>query len=230
MFLIGGVLLCLLVWPASIRQGINGEVTQRRIPWAIKGMDFLLRDYEYRRISEEVTQGLGTNELKAEALFHWTHEHIRPTPPGMPVVDDHITHIIIRGYGQEDQRADVFCTLATYAGIPSFWKIFRSPAKPRSLVLSFAKIRGRWTVWDVSAGIAFRHPHGRLASVDEVAADPGLIRLAGERAPQRAQLYLLHLPDGLTRFSAPKPLRAAKQMPAARLLFELTKGWHWSKA
>lgn len=215
------LLLGLLAWPATTRQGVNSRVTEQRIPIVVKGMGFLVRDYEYRRLAAEVTQGQSTDELKADALFRWTREHIQPTPPSLPVVDDHISHIIIRGYGQEDQIADVFSTLITYAGIPSFWKVFRSPTEDGSFALSFVQIQGRWTLWDVPAGIVFRHPHGRLASVEEVAADPGLIRLAGTMAPQRAPLYLLLLSDGLTRFPVPRPLRAQRQMPLPRILDEL---------
>jgi hypothetical protein len=221
----GGVLLLgLLAWPATTRQGVNYKVTEKRIPVAVKGMGFLVRDHEYRRLAAEVTQGQNTDELKTNALFRWTREHIQPVPPGLPVVDDHISHIIIRGYGQEDQSADVFSTLVTYAGIPSFWKVFRSPTEDGSFALSFVKIQGRWTLWDVPAGIVFRHPHGQLASVEEVAADPGLMRLAAARVPQRAHLYpLLHLSDQLTRFSVPQPLRAEKQMPLPRVLSEIKK-------
>jgi hypothetical protein len=213
----------LLGFPATTRQGINFQVTQRSLPAGIKAADFIVRDYEYRRLAGELTRGAEGAEAKTEALLRWTHANIRPTPPGWPVVDDHISHIIIRGYGQEDQMADVFSTLSTYAGVPSFWKVFDKPSMPARLILSFAKISGRWTVWDVPVGIAFRHPQGGLASVEEVAADPDLIRFAGTRAPRRAHWYLLYLPEGLAKFSVPQPLRAEKQMPLRRILFELRR-------
>ena len=151
-FLAVALLLGLLMWPATTRQGVNCKVTEKRIPVAIKAMDFLVRDYEYRHLAAEITRGIPTEEAKAEALFQWTREHIRPIPPEWPLVDDHIGHIIIRGYGAEDQMADVFCTLATYAGIPSFWKVLHAPdaQDDRHYVISFVRIQGRWTVWEVS--------------------------------------------------------------------------------
>ncbi len=202
-FLAGTVLLGLLVWPATTRQGINFEVTEKRIPLVIKGMDFLVRNYEYRRLAAEVTRGLGTEEFRVEALFRWTREHIRPVPSGWPVVDDHISHILIRGYGTEDQMADVFTTLAAYAGIPAFWRAFGDPEdSPRVRgVLSFVRIGGRWTVWNVATGAVSRDTGNRLIPVEELAKDPGWSRLA--------------------LFSAPKVLRADEQMPLPRMLQEL---------
>ena len=202
--LLAGTLLGLMAWPATTRQGVNFKVTERHLPLILKGMDFLLRDYEYRRLAAEVTQGLSTDESKADALFRWTREHIRPTPPGWPVVDDHITHIIIRGYGTSDQRADVFATLATYAGVPSFWRVVLD-REDRHRVLTFVKIRDQWTIWEIEERTAFRDVENRLIPVEELAKKPEWSMLAG--------------------FKAPEILRAQAQMPGARLRFEILRGW-----
>ena len=204
LFLVGA-LLGLLAWPATTRQGVDYHVTEKRLPLIIKGMDFLVRDYEYRRLADEVTRGLGTDESKAEALFQWTREHIRPTPLGWPVVDDHISHIIIRGYGESDQMADVFTTLATYAGIPSFWRTVRDASGRQIGLFCFVKIDGRWTVWNVAKGIVFRDNENRLISVEELARNSPWERLAG--------------------FTVPEPLRAQAQMPWPRLRSEIRRGW-----
>lgn len=193
-FVAGTILVALLAWPATTRQGVNFKVTEKRLPAIIKGMDFLVRDYEYRHLAAEITRGCATEESKAEALLQWTHEHIRPVPPGWPVVDDHITHIIIRGYGTKDQVADVFTTLATYAGIRSFWRVSRGREGSRPRVLSFLRMGGQWTVWDVAEGIAIRDTAGHLMSVQQL---------------------------GWQRFGPPPLLRAEKQMPLPRVLFEL---------
>lgn len=200
--LLAGALWGVMAWPSTTRQGVNFEVTERRIPLIIKGMNFLARDYEYRRLAAEVTRGRSTDALKADALFRWTREHIRLTPPGWPVVDDHITHIIIRGYGGPDQIADVFSVLTTYAGIPSFWRVVRVP-EARHVVLCFVKIQGRWTVWDVTGGGAFRDAENRLIAVERLAENPSWSPLAG--------------------FKVPETLRAQKQMPGPRLWFEIRR-------
>lgn len=191
-----GFLLLLLAFPATTRQGVDFQVTERRIPWAIKGADFLVRDYEYRRLAAAVTRGLSDEEAKAEALLRWTCAQILPTPHGWPVVDDHIRHIIIRGYGEEDQRADVFTTLTTYAGVPAFWRGMRGGPKAGHWIVSFVKINGRWTAWDVAGGTAFRDAEGNLMSVQQL---------------------------GWDRFTPPRVLRAEKQMPVRRIFFELER-------
>lgn len=218
--LILGSLLGLLALPATTRQGVDFKVTTRRIPWVIKAMEFVVRDYEYRDLAARLTQGLAAEETKAEALLRWTHDHIRPVPPGWPIVDDHISHTIIRGYGEEDQMADLFTTLAAYSRIRSFWKITRDPQGPESLVLSFAKIDGRWTVWDVAGGVSFRDAAGRLLSVEELVKNPELLQLTEAKAPHRANRYFL-VHAGLVRFEVPETLRTEKQMPIRRVLFEL---------
>ena len=206
--LVLGTLTCLLLLPTTTRQGVNFQVSVRRIPWGIKGLEFLLRDYEYRQLAMELTRGLPPGEQRAVALLRWTHDHIRPTPPGWPVIDDHVSHIIIRGYGEEDQMADVFTTLATYTGIPSFWKPIKKLGEPVPWVLSFAKIEGQWTVWDVAGGIAFRNSRGDLVDVEEFS------------------LYREDIRDELAHFSVPRPLRAERQMLGPRILFEFSKIWH----
>lgn len=216
-------LLGLLVLPATTRQGYNAKVTTRHIPLMIKAMDFLVRDYEYRDLATRLTRGLTVDEEKADAVLRWTQDHIRPVPAGWPVVDDHISHIMIRGYGQEDQMADVFTTLATYSGVPSFWKIAWDRRKPGFLTLSFVKIGGRWTVWDVAAGVAFRDAKGRLLSVEELSLNPKLLDQAITRVPHRANSYPFHVRAGLSRFGVPGTLRAEKQMPLRRIVFELKK-------
>ncbi len=194
--LAGLLLLGLLAWPATTRQGVNFKVTEKQIPVGVKGMGFLVRDYEYRRLAAEVTRGVVPEEAKAETLFRWTREQIRPVPPGWPIVDDHITHIIIRGYGTKDQAADVFTTLATYAGIPSFWRVIRGRDGSPDRVFSFVRLGDHWTVWDVAQGVALRDAAGRLMSVQQA---------------------------GLGRFSVPQTLRARMQMPGPRILHELKR-------
>ncbi len=221
--LILGGLLGLLVVPVATRQATNFQVTTRRIPWVVKWTEFLLRDYEYRDLANRLTRGLTTEEMKANALLLWTHDHIRPAPPEWPVVDDHISHIIIRGYGEEDQMADVFTTLATYSGIPSFWRPIRSSALPGAdwvAILSFAKIRGRWTAWHVAGGVPFRDPAGKLPSVEQLASNPEMLQFTLGSLPSLDGQYLPLIREALAHFTVPETLRAEKQMPIPRVFFE----------
>ena len=192
---LGGIFLGILAFPATTRQGVDYQMTVHRLPLAGKAAAFLLRHYEYRRLAAEVTHGFATDELKAVTLMEWVQNHIRPIPPGWPVVDDHVLNIIIRGYGTQDQMADVFTVLSTYAGVPAFWKVVRIQKDQEGVVLSFLKIDGQWTIWDAGKGVAFRDETGRLLGVQE------LIR----------------------HFEAPDTLRAQKQMPGGRIRFEFQR-------
>lgn len=142
----------LLLFPVTTRQGVNFQVTERKIPLCLKGADFIRRDLEYRRLASQWSGGARAPEERTARIFERTRREIRYTPAGTPILDDHILSIITRGYGEEDQRADVFTTLAAYAGLPAFWSaVHPSPGKPER-ILSFVKLDGRWTIWDTAAG------------------------------------------------------------------------------
>jgi len=124
-FLAGGVTLLLLAGAVGIststvttRQGKDFQVSTREIPVYVKVLDFLHRHYKYEALAKQITRGLSTDQERVLTAFDWTSRNIRQTPEGWPVVDDHILNIIILGQGLDDQMADVFTTLSTYAGVP----------------------------------------------------------------------------------------------------------------
>ncbi len=206
--------------PLTTRQGVNFHVSSHTIPAYAKMIGFLHRHYEYQALAEKITRNCASSQECATAIFSWTRLHILPTPQGYPIVDDHILHIIIRGYGQDDQMADVFTTLSTYAGIPAFWAVFRAAPAKGSVVLSFVEVDGQWTVMDVARGLVFRRPDGQLASVEELQADKSIITAAAGSLRLHGNAYvdylsLLALPE------IPHPFRAELQMPGPRVWFEL---------
>ena len=135
------------------RQGVNYQVSTQTLPAYVKTFEFLSRHHRYAALARQITAGMTSDHDRAQAVFAWTRQHIRPVPEGWPVVDDHILNIIIRGYGTEDQAADVFTTLSTYAGVHAFWTW--TDDSPRA-VISWAQLDGRWTAFDVLRGDAFR--------------------------------------------------------------------------
>ncbi|MBI3321296.1 MAG: hypothetical protein HYZ91_03405 [Candidatus Omnitrophica bacterium] len=219
-----GVLWGVALFPVHTKQGVDYQIVSRPLPLYLKVMGFLLRDAEYRRLAKAITHGQTTDEARALVVFQWTREHIRPTPRDWPAVDDHIANIIIRGYGADDQRADVFTTLLTYAGVLAYWKIIVAEHGAGKLVLSFVRINGQWTVWDVERGLAFRDAQGRLASVAELAQNPALLGSDG-LAAYRGQPYRQYVEHGLASLTVPDPLRAEEQMPMRRLLAETRRMW-----
>ena len=109
-------LVFLLNVQVTTRQGINYKVTSIKIPLYLKLLDFFDRHYNYISLVSRITHGCINKETKILALFNWCYANIKDQPETLPVVDDHVWHIIIRGYGAGEQSSDVFTTLCNYAG------------------------------------------------------------------------------------------------------------------
>lgn len=207
-----GAIWQLATVPSLTRQGIDSTITTSTLPLYVKALDFLHRHAHYQLLASAITRGCRSDEERALAVFAWTRQAIRRTPEDWPVIDDHILNIIIRGHGVTDQMADVFTTLATYAGLPAFWR-------QKDVALSFVQIDGRWRMFDVANGLIFTDADGRLADANDLFKDPALIqRTAGS-------LRIRGLPYDrcvarMGAFCVPPVLRARLQMPLPRLLFE----------
>ena len=191
------VLLAALAWAAAgastARQAVDRELTLRSVPRYRKVAEFLHRHREYARLAREVTWGAPSDRARAEALFAWTRARVRPTPPGWPVIDNHILNVIERGHGAAYQRADVLATLLTYAGVTAFWEWTTPPGGPHA-PLVFALVEGRWAALDVVNGTVFRHGRGelqmpwpRLLHEARVASSPySVSRISGQPGPAPA--------------------------------------------
>lgn len=205
---------------ATTRQGVDFQVSTKRVPLYVKALDFLHRHAQYRLLAEEIAGSARNDQERALAVFRWTREHIPQTPSGWPVVDDHVLHIIIRGHGMEDQMADVFTTLCTYAGVPAFWQPLRpDPDGSIPLSVSFVKVDGAWRVFDVAHNVVFADAQGRLVDVETLIRDPALTdAIAGPVRP--AGLPYSRYLQAAQPFAAPDILRARLQMPWPRLRHE----------
>jgi hypothetical protein len=208
-------------WPTSRFVGVNFVVTQQRLPLWVKAMEFIDRDRNMAETSRAILGGIDGDEARAAAALAWTRANIRNVPAGFPILDDHIWHVVIRGYGQSDQQADVFTTLLAYAGVPAYWTLIGD--QPEEIPISYVRIRDRWRVYDVHRGLVFRNTGGELATPEELAANHDLIRTAAAAAA---------VADGenyLTRFTgyrapvAPDVMRADLQMPGRRLWYEIRR-------
>lgn len=205
--------------PVTTKQGVNYEVSEHRIPLYRKAFEFLDRDAQYRHLAQGITRGAASDTVRVRAVFDWTARRIQTVPEGWVVVDDHILNIIIRGYGTTDQRADVYATLSTYAGVPSFWQKLVAPGTERGLILTFAQVDGRWVVMDVANGFLFQTLRGELASLDDFATQRAVLPagaeplMIGDR-PYPTVFRQLRMP------SIPDTLRAELQMPWRRLWYQ----------
>lgn len=205
------------LWPVSTRQGVDFVVNTRPLPLYVKVLEFVDRDASYRALVAQVTADATGEESRARALLSWTRDNIRPMPPGFPVIDDHVWHIIVRGYGTDEQRDDVFTTLTTYAGIPGYWFVLRQAG--RRLTVSAVKIRGAWRLFDVSRGLVFRDADNDLATLDAIAQRPALVATAAAGLMHNDRPYAAYFGD-FRPPAPPSPLRGELQMPGPRLVFE----------
>lgn len=213
-------IVAVAVTPSTTKQGIDYVVSTRKLPLYVKVLDFLDRDANYRVVAKSITAGMVTDQLRAMAIFEWTRTNIRSVPPDFPVVDDHIWHIIVRGHGADDQKADVFTTLLTYAGVPAYWIFLEYEG--RRLPISFVRVSGTWRVYDVANGFIFRNRQGEPATVEEVVGDPALVKAVGDRYPYKGLPYTIYFRDFRPPV-VPDILRAELQMFLPRLLFEMKR-------
>ena len=205
----------------TTKQGVNFEVSTHRLPLYLKTLEFVDRSAQYRQIAAEITRGSASDQDRALKVFDWTSRHIRPTPDGWPVVDDHILNIIIRGHGMSDQCADVFAMLLTSAGVPAFWHKVRAPDTGDGLILTFVHVDGRWVVMDVANGFLLRNARGELATAEDLAANQALLPDAARSLILGSTPYPRFFNE-LRTPPIPRPSRAELQMVWPRLWYEMT--------
>ncbi|KPK41440.1 MAG: hypothetical protein AMJ78_05495 [Omnitrophica WOR_2 bacterium SM23_29] len=160
----------------TTRQGINYNVRTLKIPLYLKVLDFYDRHYNYKWLTHRITEGKISEKEKVMAIFKWTVENIAKQPPELKTVDDHVWHIIIRGYGTGDQFSDVFTTLCNYVGIDAFFFRLRNKDKTSLITFSFVKIAHKWYVFEPRNGIYFTKTDGSFASVEDIAEGNWTIR------------------------------------------------------
>jgi hypothetical protein len=206
-------------WPTSRYVGVNYVVSEQTLPLWMKAAEFVDRDASLANMAYVVLGGIAEDEAKAAAALRWTLANVRNTPSGFPVIDDHVWHIVIRGYGEADQQADVFTTLLTYQGVRAYWA-FIGPS-PREIPLSYVWINGRWRVYDVRRGFVFRTATGELATPQDLAADRSAVRAAAAGAADLDEYLTMF--DGYAPPQVPDVVHAEMQMPGRRLWYEARK-------
>lgn len=168
----GGIVLAGL-WPVTSRGGVNYVWSTKQIPLYEKAINFLSRDLQTRRLVKEITAGAPDADEKILRIFSWVTQNIHPVPAELPVVDDHPSHILIRGYGAEDQRAEAFALLASYAGFPSTAVRLIAPGSGgRFIIVSLVQYGTKTLLADVDRGLLLKDAQGALADLDELASNP----------------------------------------------------------
>jgi hypothetical protein len=206
-------LVAALHWPVTTFRAVDDRLETRQIRLYEKAVDFVSRDLQARRLVREITGGLHTPEARILAILDWVVEHVQPIPPGFAVVDDHVFHVVHRGYGAPYQRIEVFTLLASHAGMPSgLAPIGMEPA------VALVRIGAAAHVFDVVNGVAFFRSDGELATVEDLIAEPALVIAAcpGGECGSRYERLVGSLND-----LRPNLVHMESQRPLTRLRMEV---------
>ena len=228
----GLILMIILVLniETSITVGVNWRYRQVKMPLYVKWIEFVGRHYEYERLSKEIRAGCKTDEEKVLALLRWTHANLRDLPQGMPVHDDHILNIIIRGYAVPEQFQDVFTTLCTYSNINAFFKRIYDKSHKARYAISFVKLDGRWRVFDAYHSLYFRTRTGEIAGIDDIMKDPSIVSGKDADALMVYGVPYKEFFHDLSGISKPHTTRPEKQMPLHRIIYETRQALRLEKA
>jgi len=212
-----------LNYPFTTRQGIDFEVRELKIPLYLKSLDFIDRYYNYGVLAERIVSGKKSDTEKAVAILKWTKENIRENPKSLPVVDDHTWHIIVRGYGTDDQFQDVFSTLCNRSGVGAFFSKVIPSGGGRMRNFSFVRLERGWAVFDAYHGIYFVNSGGEPAILDEIRAGGcKAARVSEDKGEGDYSIYFGALAS--TDNASWESSRAAIQSPVRRFLFWIKGG------
>lgn len=211
------IIILILNFDVTTKQCINYACRENKIPLYLKVIDFFDRHYNYKQLVKNITEGTGSDDERALKILEWTITNIKRVPSGLPIVDDHVFHIIIRGYGADDQYQDVFTTLCNYAGSKAFFILVSREADAKKKPLSFVKLSRGWSVFDAYNGVYFKNKNAEIASFkDLLTGNWQVVILAGGEIPDY-QGYFKGL--GSVNFKNWEFSRAAIQSPFRRIIF-----------
>ena len=149
-------------------QGINYKVSRLELPLYLKLLNFYDRHFNYKWLTKRITGHLKTKEEKIFQLFQWTHENILQQPNDLPIMDDHVWNVYVRGYGVSDNFHDLFTTLCNYAGADGFFLPIYIDNSNKRINLSFISIKRGWVVFDPYNGIYFENKFRNWATIPEI--------------------------------------------------------------
>ena len=102
---------------STTRVGIDYKVQTIKIPLYLKILNFFDRHFNYQWLTGRIISDLDRDEEKAIKLLSWVFDHIKQQPKSLPIMDEHVWSVIVRGYGVGDNFHDVFTTLCNYSDI-----------------------------------------------------------------------------------------------------------------
>ena len=205
----------------TTRVGVDYKVQTIQIPLYLKILNFYDRHFNYKWLTGRIIGDLDKDQAKAIRLLNWTLNHIKQQPKSLPVMDEHVWSVIVRGYGVSDNFNDVFSTLCNYAGMDAYFSSVKDSEHILVGHMSFVKIDGNWTTFDPYNGVYFRNQSGSIASIQNMKiGNMKIIHLSDNHKMKVDYLALTkYLPDTI-KF---KFTRANTQSPINRLLLQIIR-------
>lgn len=211
----GGVFFWFFTAMSSTRQAINYEVKEIPLPLHLKTMQFMTRFANYHWLLDRLLDGNESELETVRKLQTWAYTAIRPQPESLPVIDDHVWDIVVRGYGKPDQRVDVIATLCNLSDIPAMPILAKRNNEDGLTLLAFRHI-GQWCFSDPARDVFFMTGEGRFAEAAQLLEGRFVAMSGGQQVDFDYRPYfsdILHDYDELHRVS-----RSNIQDPVSRLL------------
>jgi len=163
-------LLLLANMDATTTMGINGQVTEYKIPLYLKVLNFYNRHFNYQHLAKQITSNAANEREVALNTALWVVQNIKKVPAGVEVVDNHPWTIVERRLGGSDQFSDILSVLLVYAGIDAFFRNIETAPQPGSgrYPLTFFQIDSTWSVIDPYQGFYFVNEAGAFASLADL--------------------------------------------------------------
>lgn len=203
----------------TTRKGVNFQWHTIKLPLYLKILDFFDRHYNYKQLVKIIIRDAKTDQERVMKIFEWTYKNLKKVPEGLPVVDDHVWYIIVRGYGASDQFCYVFATLCNYAGLEAFYSLVYTYDRAKSIPLCFVKIGKKWRVFDPYYGVYFKDKTGNLADIVALKSGSWTAECNKEEMNSDYALYF----HNFTAIKETDLNRTNIQSPLKRLLFEIKK-------
>ncbi|MDD4878953.1 MAG: transglutaminase-like domain-containing protein [Candidatus Omnitrophica bacterium] len=216
------IMVLLLNLEVTTLQGVDYKVRVIKLPLYLKLLDFFDRHYNYGVLVRKIVAGAKNDEDKAMKIFEWTRKNIKDNPKELPVIDDHVWHIIVRGYGTDDQFQDVFTTLCNYTNLNAFYYSAYPEKGNERKPLSFVKLGRGWAAFDVYNGVYFINKNGEAATVNDLSlGDWEAVGIEKKEIPGYYGRYFKKL-DSIN-FKRWWLSRGAIQSPARRFIYSINK-------
>ena len=155
---------------STTTMGINGQVTEYKIPLYLKVLNFYDRHFNYQHLAREITKNAKSEKDVALSLALWVVQNIKKVPVGVEIVDNHPWTIVERRLGGSDQFSDILSVLLVYAGVDAFFRNIETRPQPGGgrYPLTFFLIDGAWSVIDPYQGFYFVNDRGAFASLADL--------------------------------------------------------------